>query len=116
MELMIAFTSQEDIHWVVSLIGVVLATGSIWITTQCIFLYVPFCYTHFAASLLAANALSRSIFAFGAILYAPFMFRSMGVKGGVSLLAGLTILCGGGLNFLYFFGDRLRARSRFAVK
>jgi DHA1 family multidrug resistance protein-like MFS transporter len=93
-----------------------MATGSIWITTQCIFLYVPFCYTTFAASLLAANALSRSVFAFAAILYAPFMFQAMGVEGGVSFLAGLTILCGAGLNFLYFFGHRLRARSKFAIK
>jgi DHA1 family multidrug resistance protein-like MFS transporter len=114
--LKIAFTSREDTHWIVGLVGVVMATASIYITTQCMFLYVPFCYQQFAASLLAANALARSTFAAAAILYAPFMFQAMGVEGGVSFLAGLTILCCGGLNFLYLFGERLRARSKFAVK
>jgi DHA1 family multidrug resistance protein-like MFS transporter len=112
----IAFTSRHDIHWIVGLVGVCMATASIYITTQCIFLYVPFCYPQFAASLLAANALSRSLFAFAAILYAPFMFQAMGVSGGVSFLAGLTLLCCVGLMVLYYFGARLRARSRFALK
>jgi DHA1 family multidrug resistance protein-like MFS transporter len=112
----IAFTTRVDIHWIVGLIGVTMATASIYLTTQCIFLYVPFCYPQFAASLLAANALSRSVFAVAAILYAPFMFQAMGVSGGVGFLAGLTILCCLGLNFLYFFGGKLRAKSRFAIK
>lgn len=83
---------------------------------QCILLYVSFCYPPYAASLLAANALSRSAFASAATLFAPYMFRGMGVAGGVSLLAGLMVLCCVGLNFLYFFGAKLRARSKFAVK
>jgi len=82
---------------------------------QCMFTYVPLCYPDYAASLLAANALARSCLAFAAILFAPPMFKTMGVGGGVSFLAGMTVLCCVGLWVLYVYGARLRARSKFAV-
>ncbi|KAF2112793.1 major facilitator superfamily domain-containing protein [Lophiotrema nucula] len=110
-----AFTSKASIHWVVSLVGVGLSTGGIYIITNCLFLYVPMTYPKYAASLLAANGLSRALLAGAAILYAPPMFRAMGVSGGVSFLAALTIVCYGALFVLYFYGASLRARSRFAV-
>ena len=91
-----AFTSRAEVHWVVSLVGAALATGGAFFAMQSMFLYVPSTYPKYAASLLAANALARSIFAVAAILYTPPMFEAMGVAGGVSLLAGLTIaFCGG---------------------
>jgi DHA1 family multidrug resistance protein-like MFS transporter len=40
----------------------------------------------------------------------------LGVGGGVSLLAGLTTLCIGGIFILFFYGEKLRAKSRFAAK
>lgn len=98
----------------VSLIGVALANVGIYVTMQCLFIYVPLCYPDYAASLLAANGLSRSLFAAGAVLFAPEMFEKLGVDGGVGLLAGLTLVCCGGLWSLWLFGAKLRARSKFA--
>ncbi|KAH8657695.1 major facilitator superfamily domain-containing protein [Xylariales sp. PMI_506] len=110
-----AFSSREDVHWVVSLVGVALSNTGACAAMQSMFLYVPSCYPKYAASLLSANALARSIFATGAILYAPAMFDAMGVPGGVSMLAGLTVLFWGGLSVLSLWGRRLRSGSRFAV-
>jgi DHA1 family multidrug resistance protein-like MFS transporter len=43
------------------------------------------------------------------------MFLNLGIGKGVSLLAGLTVGCSGGLYILFFFGAQLRARSKFAA-
>lgn len=79
------------------------------------FIYLPFTYPRYAGSLFAANDFARSTFASGAILYARPMFLNLGIPGGVSLLAGLTVLCIFGIYGIYFFGARLRRRSKFAV-
>lgn len=78
-------------------------------------LYLPFSYPQYAGSLFAANAFARSALAAGAILFSRPMFLKLGVAGGVSLLGGLTILCIVGIYTLYYFGENLRKRSRFAV-
>ena len=83
---------------------------------QALFLYLPFTYPQFAASLFAANDFARSSFAAACILFAGPMFRSLGVDKGVTLLGGLTVGCVGGIYALYWYGAKLRARSRFAVK
>ena len=88
--------------------------SGVFIITQSMFIYLPFTYPRYSGSLFAANGFARSMFAAGAILYAVPMFERLGVDGAVSLLGGLTILCSGGIYGLYFYGARLRARSRFA--
>ncbi|KAK5707800.1 hypothetical protein LTR97_000338 [Elasticomyces elasticus] len=92
-----AWTTRSSVHWIVSVIGLVLD--------------IP----QYAASLFAANDFARSSVACGCILFAHPMFVGIRVPGGVSLLGGLTILCIGGVYFLYFFGANLRARSKFAA-
>lgn len=92
-----------------------MSTSGVYVITQCMFIYVPFCYTTHAASLLAANGLSRSLMAAAAILFAPPMFGGMGINGGVGFLAALTVLCWGGMFVLHFRGASLRKRSRFAI-
>ncbi|KAF2805756.1 major facilitator superfamily transporter [Mytilinidion resinicola] len=110
-----AWTSRASVHWIVSMLGVSITGCGMYVTLQVIFIYVPLSYPKYAASLFAANALARSLFAFAAILYATPMFEKLGIDGGVSLLAGCTVLCCGGMWVLYYCGPWLRARSRFAV-
>lgn len=78
-------------------------------------MYLPLTYPKYAASLFAANDLCRSALAAGAILFAHPLFINLGIGRGVSLLAG--VLCGGviGIWVLYFFGAKLRAKSKFAM-
>jgi DHA1 family multidrug resistance protein-like MFS transporter len=83
---------------------------------QSMFLYLPFSYPKYSASLFAANDLARGSFAAGAILFSRPMFEKLTVAGGVSLLGGLTVVCIAGIFVLYRYGAVLRARSRFAVR
>jgi DHA1 family multidrug resistance protein-like MFS transporter len=111
---MFAWTATPDIHWIVSVIGVAILSGGIYVILQCIFLYLPFGYPQYAASLFAGNDFARSTLAAGTTHFALPLYHNLGVARGVSLLAGLTVGCIGGLFFLWHFGAALRARSRFA--
>jgi DHA1 family multidrug resistance protein-like MFS transporter len=86
----------------------------VFIIIQCMFIYLPFSYPRYSGSLFAANGFVRSTFAGGVILFAGPMFARLGIDGGISLLAGLTLLCIFGIYGMYFGGAALRKRSRFA--
>ncbi|KAF2999212.1 hypothetical protein E8E13_000934 [Curvularia kusanoi] len=110
------WTAREDIHWMVSCIGIVITTIGIFLIIQCIFLYLPLSYPQYAASLFAGNDFTRSALAAGSIHFSYPMFHNLGVDKGITLLAGLTVGCSAGVYVLYFFGEKLRAKSRFAAK
>lgn len=97
------------------MIGIGISMCGIFIVTQAVLIYIPFTYPRYAGSLFAANSLSRALFAGAAVLFSPHMFRALGVSGGVSLLAGCSVLCCVGMYVIYYFGASLRKRSRFAV-
>ena len=110
-----AWTSKPSIHWIAPTIGLGLTIFGIYFIAQSVLLYIPNIYPRYAASIFSANSLSRSAFAFAAILFARPMFQGIGINGGVSFLAGCMVLCSLGIFALYRFGKTLRERSRFAV-
>ncbi|KAI7190836.1 MFS general substrate transporter [Hortaea werneckii] len=108
--------SVGHIHWIVSVIGIVIFTMGVFVLMQCIFVYLPLVYPQYAASLFAGNDFARSTLAFAAVMFSRPMYIGMGVGPGTSLLGGLTAACIGGILVLYLYGDKLRARSRFSAK
>jgi DHA1 family multidrug resistance protein-like MFS transporter len=102
----VAWTVDPSIHWIAPTIGVCLVMVGEYTIMQSIFLYLPFTYPQYAASLFAA----------GCIVFSGPMFKSLGVAKGVTFLGGLTVGCTAGLLVLYFYGAELRKRSKFAVK
>ncbi|KAL2062206.1 hypothetical protein VTL71DRAFT_6472 [Oculimacula yallundae] len=111
-----AWTSTPSIHWIAPTIGVFLVMIGCYTIMQAIFLYLPFTYPQYAASLFAANDFARSAFAAGATEFSGPMFENLGVARGCSLLEGLTVGCTVLFYCLFFWGAELRKRSRFAVK
>lgn len=110
------WTARASVHWIISMIGVVILVTSNFIIFQCIFVYLPLSYPQYAASLFAGNDLFRAAFAAGCVIFSRPMFITLGVSGGVSLLAGLAVLGVAGMFTLWKFGAALRKRSTFAVK
>jgi DHA1 family multidrug resistance protein-like MFS transporter len=111
------WTARPAVHWIVSMIGVVILVASNFIIFQCIFVYLPLSYPQYAASLFAGNDLFRAAFAAGCVIFSRPMFINLGVGGGgVSLLAGFAVVGVAGMFALWKFGAQLRARSTFAVK
>ncbi|KAJ1020564.1 hypothetical protein NDA13_005879 [Ustilago tritici] len=87
-----------------------------YVFLQCVILYVPLVYPKYAASLLAANNFCRSTLAAGFVMSGHPLFKNLGVGPGVSLLAGLTVLCVPALLLLYKYGELLRSKSKFTEK
>lgn len=86
------WSANKNVHWIVSVIGITIYALTVYIISQCLFVYIPMSYPQYAASLFAGNDLCRSAFAFAAILFARPMFLKLGIGKGVSLLAGLSVL------------------------
>lgn len=110
-----AWTSNPDIHWIGSVIGITIYSAAVFVIMQCIFVYVPLSYPQYAASLFASNDFFRSALACGSILFGRPLFINLGIGKGVSLLGGLSCLGIIGMFTLYFTGAKLRSRSKFAV-
>ncbi|KAG0648126.1 Caffeine resistance 5 [Hyphodiscus hymeniophilus] len=112
----IAWTAQPQIHYFPSIIGVFLTMIGCYTIVQSLFMYLSFTYPRYTESLFAANDFARSSFAAWCVVFSGPMFRNQGVGKGVSLLGGLTVGCTAGIYTPYWWGAKLRARSRFAVK
>ncbi|KAL4787692.1 major facilitator superfamily domain-containing protein [Aspergillus varians] len=110
------WAARPEVHWIVPTIGIVIYPGSVFILMQCVFLYIPACYPHYAASVFAATDFTRSAFACGAVVFSRPLYENLGMGPGCSLLAGLTIGCVVGIHVLYRYGEALRMRSKFDSK
>ena len=110
------WTSRPDIHWIVSVIGITIYGAGAFVLFQCVFMYLPLTYPQYAASLFAGNDACRSMLAAGSIIFAHPLYVNLGIGRGISILGGLS--AGGvvGIWVLYFYGAKLRARSKFAAK
>ncbi|KAJ5356264.1 major facilitator superfamily domain-containing protein [Penicillium concentricum] len=111
-----AWTGNGHTHWIVSVIGIFLFTVGMFLLMQSIFAYLPAVYPQYTASTFAGNDFARSSLAFAAVMFSRPMYRAMGIGPGTSLLAALTAACIVGIFILFFYGEKLRARSRFSAK
>lgn len=110
------WTSDGEIHWIVPTIGIVIFTLGVFILMQSIFIYLPLVYPQYAASLFAGNDFARSTLACAAVLFSGPMYKGIGIGPGCSLLGALTAGCIAGIFILYFYGEKLRSRSKFSAK
>jgi DHA1 family multidrug resistance protein-like MFS transporter len=111
-----AWTGNGHTHWIVSVIGIFFFTVGMFLVMQSIFAYLPAVYPQFTASTFAGNDFARSSLAFAAVMFSRPMYEAMGIGPGTSLLGALTAACIAGIFLLFFYGKKLRARSRFSAK
>jgi MFS transporter, DHA1 family, multidrug resistance protein len=86
------FTSRHSVHWMAPIIAASLYIPGIFLLFQSALVYLPMSYPQYAASLLAGNDLFRSATAAAFPLFGRAMFHHLGIDGGCSLLAGLSIV------------------------
>lgn len=110
-----AWTAEFDsIHWVVPTIAGTFLATSILLLFAAFINYLIDTYLDFAASAVAANTLLRSACAAAGPLFTQYMFNTLGIGGGGSLIGGVAVLLSP-IPFVFFvYGKSIRQRSKFA--
>ncbi|KAM0249564.1 hypothetical protein ACHAQJ_008993 [Trichoderma viride] len=107
---------QARLHWIMPNIGVAILSAGTMACLQGMQTYIVDSYPTYAASAMAACALLRSLAGFGFPLFAPYLYSDLGYGWGTSVLAFISIGVGIPAPFIFwFFGDKLRAMSRYAA-
>ncbi|POR34074.1 Putative MFS-type transporter [Tolypocladium paradoxum] len=111
-----AWTNGSDIHWVVPIIGSGFFAAGIVLVFLSLMNYLIDSYVIFAASVLAANSILRSLF--GAIfpLFTTYMYNDLGIHWASSVPAFLALACVPFPFLFYKYGARIRAKCEFAAE
>ncbi|GAA5893051.1 MFS transporter [Sporobolomyces salmoneus] len=115
--LLYGFAAERRLHWIVVDIGLFLISFAIIIVFNSSQIYLLDCFKHYSASAVATAVFFRSLFGFGLPLAAPYMWSTLGYGYGAVLLAVAAILISWpSVPILWFYGERIRMRSKFAKK
>ncbi|WYZ37772.1 hypothetical protein EsH8_II_001278 [Colletotrichum jinshuiense] len=103
------------VHWIMPIIGSGIFGAGIVLVFTGIFTFLVDAYPLYAASVLAANAFLRCMFAAAFPLFGTQMYNKLGYSWASSLLAFLTVVMVP-FPFIFFkYGKKIRGRSRFAT-
>jgi len=102
------------IHWIVPTLAGVFLSASILLIFVGYLNYLTDTYLLYAASALAANTVCRSACGAAAPLFTTYMFDSLGIGGGGSLIGGVACLLAPIPFVFYKYGEAIRKRSKFA--
>ncbi|PVH88930.1 MFS general substrate transporter [Cadophora sp. DSE1049] len=108
------WSSREEVHWMVPLVGSGFFTVSIITLFMPILTYLGMSYPQYAASVMAGNTLFRASCGVVFPLFARALFRNLGIGPGNSLLGGLSIVFMPIPFVLYYCGEKIRHRSKNA--
>jgi cytochrome c oxidase subunit IV len=110
-----AWTNGPSIHW----ISPIMAGAPFGFGLTLVFLsvtsYLIDAYVIYAASVLAANTVLRSLFGAAFPLFTRIMYERLGIHWASSIPAFLALLCVPLPFFFYKFGARIRARCTYAA-
>ncbi|KAL1967131.1 hypothetical protein VTN77DRAFT_3422 [Rasamsonia byssochlamydoides] len=88
-----AWTNYPSIHWIVSIIATVPFGFGVVTVFLTVVNYVVDSYTIFAASVLAANAVLRSLFGMAFPLFTTYMYHNLGIHWASTIPAFLALAC-----------------------
>jgi len=110
-----AWTGEyNSVPWIVPTIAGVFLSCSILLVFVAYLNYLTDTYLMYAASALAANTVCRSAFGAAAPLFTEYMFTSLGVGGGGSLIGGIALLLAPIPFVFYKYGAGIRKKSKYA--
>ncbi|KAJ8579897.1 MFS general substrate transporter [Rhizopogon salebrosus TDB-379] len=111
-----AWTASPNIPWIIPLIGLTAFMSAVLVIYQVTNVYLADCYGTYASSALAGQALSRSVMALTFPLVTPHMFASMTYQWALTLWALLAVVLAPIPWVLFFFGSKIRSRSKVSRK
>lgn len=111
-----AWTNYPSIHWIVCIIaGAPFGFGMVLVFLS-IMNYLIDAYTIFAASVLAANSVLRSIFGAVFPLFTTYMYEGLGIHWASSIPAFLALACVPFPFLFYKYGAAIRTRCKYAAQ
>ncbi|KAL6237566.1 hypothetical protein BDW75DRAFT_238177 [Aspergillus navahoensis] len=109
-------TSPSSIHWIVPIIAIAPFGFGIVLVFVSVISYLVDAYTIYAASVLAANSVLRSLFGAAFPLFTTQMYDNLGTRWASSIPAFLALACVP-LPFLFAkYGPAIRKRCKFAAE
>lgn len=103
----------DSIHWIVPTTSGLFTGYGLLIIFMCQFTYISMVYKQNSASAFGANTIVRSALAAGFPMFATQMFQNLGTGWGNTLLGCLAAVLIPVPVAFYYFGARIRAKSRF---
>lgn len=111
-----AWTNYPSIHWIVSIMaGAPFGFGMVLIFLG-IMNYLIDAYTIFAASVLAANSVLRSLFGAAFPLFTRQMYANLGIHWASSVPAFLALACVPFPFLFYKYGAKVRVNCKYAAQ
>jgi hypothetical protein len=111
-----AWTNAPSIPWIVSIMaGAPFGFGMVLVFLS-IMNYLIDAYVIYAASVLAANSVLRSLFGAAFPLFCPYMYRNLGIHWASSVPAFLALACVPFPFLFYKYGSAIRERCKFAAE
>jgi MFS family permease len=111
-----AWTNSPSVHWLASIAaGVPFGFGMVLVFLS-VFNYLIDAYTIFAASVLAANSLLRSMFGFAFPLFTSYMFQNLGIHWASCIPAFLALACVPFPFLLYNYGLSIRKHCKYSAE
>ncbi|KAM5347640.1 hypothetical protein ACJ41O_007464 [Fusarium nematophilum] len=109
-----AWTTYPSIHWVVPIIGSAFFAGGLVLVTISLTNYLIDSYVVFAASVLAASSVIRSLFGAAFPLFTTRMYENLGNQWAASIPAFLSLACLPFPFVFYMYGEKIRSRCKYA--
>ncbi|KAK4214525.1 major facilitator superfamily domain-containing protein [Rhypophila decipiens] len=111
-----AWTNGASIHWIVPIIASSFFAAGLVMVFLSLLGYLLDSYTVFAASVLAANAVLRSLFGAAFPLFTMNMYENLGLHWASSVPAFLALACVPFPFLFWKFGARIRMKCKYAAE
>ncbi|GCB21488.1 uncharacterized MFS-type transporter C530.15c [Aspergillus awamori] len=111
-----AWTDYPSIHWIVSIIATAPFGFGVILIYLGVMNYLIDSYTIYAASVLAANTVLRSIFGAVFPIIAPYMYDGVGIHWAPSIPAFLSLLCMPAPFLFYKYGAMIRTHCKYSAE
>ncbi|KAJ7623750.1 MFS polyamine transporter [Roridomyces roridus] len=109
-----AWCSFPSVPWISLAIALTLYTWGTFVVYLAVFTYLADCYGPFASSALAGQSLCRNIMATVFPLFTKQLFAALGYTWANTMFALIALVMTPIPFVLFFFGPRIRARSKFS--
>ncbi|THU86241.1 MFS polyamine transporter [Dendrothele bispora CBS 962.96] len=109
-----AWTASPSVPWIAPATGITLFIWAVFIIYLAVFTYLADCYGPFASSALAGQSLCRNLMATAFPLFTEQMFNKLSYKWANTMFGCISLLMIPIPLILFFYGPKIRSRSRFS--